>query len=195
MCFALSRMTATGRWITLLCLCTLTAGCSVIVEAELANRTEDGGTDAGPMGETCMTDEQCISFDPFNCNRVCGAAGHCVDGMAAPNGTRCGMGSMMHCVAAMCVLKACGDGFVDRMAMEYCDDGNDNPADTCDNMCTRSCVPPAPANCNDSNICNGAEVCGMGDGLCHPAPPAADGTACMVATMPGMCRSGVCIAD
>ena len=190
-----------GRWIFLSSLSALVFGCSVIVDSELANKGSvdagvDAGADAGPLGETCTTHAQCISFDPFNCNRVCGAAGRCVDGMAAPDGTRCGnMGSMTHCVRAMCIVKACGDGYVDRADTEYCDDGNTNPDDGCNNMCTRSCVPPAPANCNDMNICNGAEVCGMSDGLCHPGPPAADSTPCMVAAQPGSCMGGVCVAD
>lgn len=117
----------------------LGAGCSVIVDGELNNR----GSDSGVGGQTCMFDAQCISFDPFNCNRVCGPEGRCIDG-PAPDGTRCGMGGPQHCVAQVCVMRVCGDGYVDRNASppEYCDDGNMVDTDSCNNACTRSLLGP-----------------------------------------------------
>lgn len=184
-------MIVIGRETLLLGLCALTGGCSLIVDSELGSKT-----DAGSTGEVCTTDAQCISFQPFNCNRVCGDDGRCVDGPRAPDGTRCGMGTNMHCVGtAGCVTKECGDGFVDRTEREYCDDGNDNPDDGCNNMCTRSCVPPAPANCDDGDACNGMEVCGMVMGVCRTGPPADDGTACMAGGSPGTCQAGACVVE
>ncbi len=168
------------------------AGCSVLVDNELANKVGDAGPpDAGLTGETCTNDAQCISFDPFNCNRVCGAAGRCIDG-PAPDGTRCGMGAMMHCVAQTCVIKECGDGFVDRTAVppEFCDDGDDIDTNACNNNCTRSCVPPAPPTCDDGDPCNGMEACVMAMGVCRATMPADDGTACGTA---GMCTDGACV--
>lgn len=169
----------------------LVAGCSVIVDGELANRM---GEDAGPSGETCSFDAQCISFDPFNCNRVCGDEGFCVDGPTAPDGTRCGMSmaASMHCVAGECVMRTCGDGYVDRAATppEFCDDGDDtNPDDGC-HMCTRSCAPPAPANCSDDDPCNGQESCGDVGGMmvCRSTQGLADDTACPG----GTCQQGTC---
>lgn len=167
--------------------------CSIVVDDTLRGRT---GTDSGMLGETCTTDEQCVTFDPFNCNQVCGAEGRCIDGPRTPDGTRCGMvGGNNHCVDATCVMRECGDGFVDRNAtpMEYCDDGNDNPDDGCNNVCTRSCVAPAPANCDDDNPCNGTETCMAGVGLCRGSAPAANGTECMVGSDTGACVNGVCL--
>jgi cysteine-rich repeat protein len=164
------------------------AGCTVLVDDQLASK------DGGPSGETCASDEQCISFDPFNCNRVC-ADGVCQDGPAAPDGTRCGMpGSDMICVAEVCVMRECGDGYTDRAARppEYCDDGNDNPDDGCNEMCTRPCGPGFPS-CADSNPCNGEETCGPAM-FCRAGMVPAEGAACETqAGEPGTCQSGVCV--
>ncbi len=173
----------------------LGAGCSVIVESQLNDREGD----AGPTGETCNFDAQCISFDPFNCNRICGPENRCIDG-PAPDGTRCGMaGATMHCVAQTCVMRTCGDGYLDRSATppEYCDDGNMNPDDGCNNVCTRSCAPPAPANCADANPCNGEESCAdvMGMMLCRSTPAPANGATCDAAGAPGTCQDGTCVPD
>ncbi len=177
----------------------LLLGCSIIVEGQLA--TQDSGTDA-PSGQSCSFDAQCISLDPFGCNRVCGPDGFCRDG-APPEGTSCGTRPREICVAVAggleCLPSACGDGYVDRTATppEYCDDGNDNPDDGCNNMCTRSCAPPAPAECGDGNSCNGQETCMtvMAVAFCRASSPAADGTTCDAAGAPGTCRAGACIPD
>ena len=187
-------------------LCAL-GGCSVIVEGELDRKADagsasgDAGTDAGDIGPTCADDAQCISFDPFNCNRVCGPANRCIDG-PAPDGTRCGMaGSMQHCVRQTCVMRGCGDGFLDRESMppEDCDDGNADPDDGCNNDCTRSCAPPAPANCADNDPCNGEEACADVGGMmmCRvTGRPLADGSECTTrAGAPGVCRSQRCVAE
>lgn len=171
-------------------------GCSVIVDGQLQGR--DSGADAA-SGETCTFDAQCISFDPFNCNRVCGAAGQCVDG-PAPEGTRCGMGANMHCVTGTCVPRTCGDGFVDRAATppEYCDDGNDNPDDGCNNMCTRSCAAPAPAECGDGDECNGQESCMtiMALAFCRSSEALPDDQECEDSSgAPGTCQLGTCVPD
>lgn len=172
-------------------------GCSVIVDGQLSSI--DAGSDSGPAGETCTFDAQCISFDPFNCNRVC-VDGRCMDGPQAPDGTRCGMEARQHCIAGDCVPRVCGDGYVDRTATppEYCDDGNDNPDDGCNNQCTRSCAPPAPANCDDGNVCNGVEACTtiMDMAFCRSTRASDDGDACNTGDgSPGTCQSGACVAD
>jgi len=184
-----------GRWnkTLLLLLPALAAGCSAIIDAQLADKV---GEDAGPTGETCSTDDQCVAFDMFNCHRGCAINGHCDTTLGAEDGTHCGpVGARMHCVDEECVAMGCGDGFVDRSAMEYCDDGNMVDSDGCNNDCTRSCVPPAPPNCDDGNLCNGMEVCGMVMGVCRVGPPAADGTACDVGGTPGTCETGDCIPE
>ena len=181
---------------SILVLSFLAVGCSVIVEGQLTNR--DSGADA-PTGQSCTFDANCISFDPFNCNRVCGAAGRCMDG-PAPEGTRCGMGANMHCVGGACVMRTCGDGYVDRTATpaEYCDDGNDNPDDGCNNMCTRSCAAPAPAECGDGNECNGQETCMtvMALAFCRASEPLAEDHDCTdAAGTAGTCQAGSCVPN
>jgi cysteine-rich repeat protein len=165
-------------------------GCSFIVDDRLSSR---GNGDAGSTGETCTTDAQCISFDPFNCNRTCGDDGHCRTGASAPDGTACGSTGTEICVDATCVTRECGDGYVDRTAAtpEYCDDGNTVDTDGCNNACTRSCVAPAPANCDDRDTCNGTETCT--GGLCAASGPATAGTTCMDGTVAGVCAAGICV--
>lgn len=176
-----------------LALVILLGGCSLVVDNELSDRM---GMDAGPTGETCTTDEQCVSFDPFNCNRVCGDSGRCEDG-DTPDGVACGMTGTEICVGETCVTRECGDGFVDRSAMppEFCDDGNDVDTDSCNNNCTRSCVPPARPNCDDGDPCNGMEMCIMAMGYCRASPALDDGTACNVGGVDGECYLGVCETD
>ena len=185
---------------TLLLVLPLAFGCSVIVEGQLTDR--DAGGDAGG-GESCSFDAQCISLDPFGCNRVCGEDGFCRDGVP-PEGTACGTRPREICVEGdtgelECLVSTCGDGYVDRTATppEYCDDGNDNPDDGCNNMCTRSCAPPAPAECGDADDCNGQESCMtvMALAFCRASGPEPDGTVCDADGVPGTCDGGECFPD
>jgi len=84
------------------------------------------------------------------------------------------------------------------MPPEFCDDGNDNPDDGCNNNCTRSCAPPAPAECGDGNPCNGDETCMtiMTVSVCRASSPPADGTTCTDAGgTAGTCEFGECFPD
>jgi cysteine-rich repeat protein len=170
-------------------------GCSVIVDGELSNKD---GSDAGPTGPRCDNTQQClmISDRVFDCTQEC-IGNVCVTALATPDGTFCGGGTGQICVRQTCEMRRCGDGFVERQGMppEYCDDGNENDGDLCNNMCTRSCVPPAPPNCDDGDVCNGEETCGAALGVCRPGARAGDGTPCMVAATPGTCQAGVCVVE
>lgn len=190
-------MNSTRCALALLTLALLPA-CSVIVETELENKggSQDSGPDTGPIGPACDNTQQCLMFDErkFDCAQAC-IDGRCVAG-PTPDGTLCGgTGAMQNCVDARCVTRECGDSYTDRRGAspEFCDDGNDAEMDGCTSMCTRSCVPPAPANCSDGNVCNGEESCTSG--FCRATSQAADGTACMVGTDPGSCQAGRCVAD
>jgi cysteine-rich repeat protein len=59
----------------------------------------------------------------------------------------------------VCVDSECGDGFVDTVLGEVCDDANDVAGDGCESSCERSCTPQ-PDTCDDGNPCNGVETCG-----------------------------------
>lgn len=183
--------------ILLVGLAALTPACSIIVDSELEN---EGQPDSGPTGPACDNTQQCLMLADrvFDCTQVC-VDRVCVTGQTTPDGTVCGgSGGNQICVSGTCVRRECGDGYVDRNATppEYCDDGNDSPADGCNNMCTRSCVPPAPAVCDDGNPCNGPEMCDSGSGLCRAGRALEDGAECMTPDdMPGTCQAGVCVAD
>lgn len=177
------------------------SGCSLIVDEQLANK----GSDAGPTGPSCNTTEQCLMLSgrEFDCTQTCvgaapGSPGVCVSGGATPDGTPCGVGGTRICSrGGMCEPSACGDGFVDRTIMpaEFCDDGDTNDGNQCSNSCTRSCVPPAPAECGDGDPCNGVEMCDTGAGVCRTTRRAPDGTECMVGADPGACRAGTCVVE
>lgn len=197
----------------LLSLCVLAGGCSIIVEDQLAQQSlarDAGGTrDSGPTGEVCQTTAQCLGFEgqQFNCRRVCmipagETDGRCVSlsaPMATPDGTACGTSGapMEICVQGACVERGCGDGFRDRLPdttrPEHCDDGaNGDPADGCDDMCTRPCGSGLP-NCDDDDPCNGMEVCM--DGVCRASAGLQDEAACTTpAEEPGTCVAQRCVA-
>jgi len=198
------------RFLTIATAAMLASACTVLVESELEGKGQpDSGTsqdDGGsrpdrPSGPRCSNTQQCLQIADrvFDCTQRC-VEGVCVSDAAGgtPDGVQCGgMASGQICVGASCVTRECGDGFVDRMATppEYCDDGNDNPDDACNNECTRSCVPPAPPNCDDGSVCNGMEMCDSGSGTCRASPPADDGTACMVGDTAGTCQRGACVVE
>lgn len=176
--------------------------CTVIVDGELSNKADD--MDAGPDGPRCDNTQQCLMLpdELFNCSLEC-INRVCVETTAGtPDGTVCGgSGGTQICVDNACVMRRCGDGYVDRTAAampipEYCDDGNMVDGDGCDSNCTRSCVPPAPANCSDSNPCNGEEMCVSAMGLCRATRALDEGATCTTSdSMPGTCQQGTCVAD
>jgi hypothetical protein len=52
--------------------------------------------------------------------------------------------------------------------------------------------------CNDGNVCNGAETCNTGSGLCEPGTPLGDGALCdagtgVTCTFIDTCQAGVCV--
>lgn len=180
----------------------LLAGCSLVVESTL--EAKQGDPDSGPTGSRCTTTDQCLRVEgqQFDCTLQCvgasaGTQGTCVSVAAGtPDGTPCGDEGEI-CVERECVTRGCGDGYVDRAATppEYCDDGDTNDSNGCNNMCTRPCVAPAPTNCSDGNSCNGDETCGAA-GVCEGSALEADGTSCRTGGGDtGMCVRGACVVE
>ena len=61
----------------------------------------------------------------------------------------------------------CGDGILDPLAGETCDDGNTLAGDCCAPDCR---IDPDGTTCSDGDVCNGEEVCNAG--RCQaPTPP------------------------
>lgn len=81
----------------------------------------------------------------------------------------------------------CGNGVLDPG--EDCDDGaaNGHSGDACNQYCQFVCA--VDANCDDGDVCNGAETCV--DHACRPGSAADDGTACGGGKL---CRGGACVA-
>ena len=97
-----------------------------------------------------------------------------------PDGTPCGTdpGVRRICIAGTCNVSACGDGYVDAGATppEACDDRNLVGGDGCEADCTFTCI--VDEDCNDGNVCNGAETCSLSTHTCLPGANAGPGTPC-----------------
>jgi cysteine-rich repeat protein len=98
------------------------------------------------------------------------------------------------CRAGACVASTCGDGIVDTRLSEECDDGNDVVADGCEpSTCRFSCRGPATPggvdDCDDGELCNGAERCNVATHVCAAGTNATLGTAC---TLPADRTPGIC---
>lgn len=183
------------------------SGCSLVVEKMIEDLPE--AADDGGVGAFCRTAQDCFD-NPMtwtNCLQTCELSGdgrgHCVLGPAAPDGVVCGGSDGAEiCVAGACVMRRCGDGFLDRNAdpPEYCDDGNSNEDDFC-RTCQTPCTNPAPpTTClmSPTDPCTG----GVGScdstsdpGFCIAPMGQADGTTCTLedGTSPGVCQTGHCI--
>lgn len=115
-----------------------------------------------------------------------------LDCTGVANGISCGgMASGFICLLGHCVPSTCGDGFVDSMRMEECDDGNVVSFDGCEpSSCAFTCE--MAMECDDGDPCNGAEGCVAATHRCQAGTPM-DGGACMIdATTMGICGGGSC---
>ncbi len=84
----------------------------------------------------------------------------------------------------------CGDGALDEL--EECDDGNEVETDGCRSDCTYTCT--YDSDCDDLNLCDGAEICNISDHTCINGPPVEDGTRCgeAMACVGGNCTVSGC---
>jgi cysteine-rich repeat protein len=127
----------------------------------------DGGVDAGLIVLTCE---------------------------GAADGTSCGSMGGLICLNDECVTSACGDGFMNPLMQEECDDGNDLLGDGCELDCKPTCSEIG--ECDDGNACNGNEVCDTADHVCVAGTTAVDETPCTSAAVAdGECRTGICVPE
>jgi hypothetical protein len=150
------------------------AGCSVLVSNELDGRPD---TDAGVNDHLCVGQE---------------------------NGTNCSTASHPGrvCVERACLIRECGDGWVDEEAGEECDEGhgNNTSGSGCEPDCTFTCTEDT--DCDDGDICNGQEACNTGIHRCftHPGNLPAPGSPCDIpgvddgdgGVAAGCCMDAVC---
>ena len=149
----------------------------------------------------CTTDPECADADPCTTNERCTATGCAVDPVVIDDAQpctmdACGAAGVVHdpvtdgttcalpadptralCVAGVCGVARCGDGYVDPAApggAEQCDDGNAIDADACTNACTTP-------RCGDGVVHVG-EACDDGN--------ASDDDACTTACMAARCGDG-----
>ncbi len=152
----------------------------------------DGDADGAP--ELCSEDGDCV--DGCHPDATC-AMGTCDPGTAALDGVVCDAdeddATRDVCVSGACARSRCGDRVVDPGASEQCDDGNDVAGDGCEPTCVFSCT--VDDDCDDSDPCNGVEVCGT-DHECVDGAAAVDGTSCDVDADPStrdLCLSAICV--
>jgi cysteine-rich repeat protein len=71
------------------------------------------------------------------------------------DGKPCGVDRI--CLSEVCQDSVCGDGYVDALIGEECEDGNLTDGDGCDNDCSLSCQ--IDEDCSDGTMCSGIETC------------------------------------
>jgi cysteine-rich repeat protein len=155
-------------------------------------------------GEDCDGGANCKADCTFACTNAstdCPAAPDCGVAMCsadhacmvgpANDGTACGSNGA--CQMGMCVPASCGNGIAEPG--EQCDFGSDNGLVAgCQLDCTFSC---SGNSCDDSDPCNGVEVCsavthnGATGQACGPGTAEADGTSCGSNMI---CKNAACIA-
>lgn len=148
-----------------------------------------------PDGDVCNGDEICSAFGQCvpGAHLVCNdgnacTADTCVPASgcryeAVPDGASCSDGAFCN-GAELCVGGACADR--DDPA---CDDGDPCTENLCDAAAGACLNPPVAqpspgcecpngdADCDNGNVCDGAETCDPSHQFCHPGTPLACGTA------------------
>ena len=136
------------------------------VDAESGEECDDGNSEGGDGCEpgdctySCGENADCDDGNPCNGEETCGESSHrCAAGLPPEGVTACTQDdedeSPGVCRGSECVPEGCGDEIVDDA--EECDDGNDESGDGCETDCTFTCVENE--DCDDGNVCTGAETC------------------------------------
>ncbi|MFH1435547.1 MAG: hypothetical protein ABIJ56_07495 [Pseudomonadota bacterium] len=107
-------------------------------------------------GNTCNGDEYCDTD-----------AGECARRDAPEDGTVCSDDPRSVCLSQTCQESLCGDGYVDEVRDEDCDDGaNGNPDDGCTDDCEFSCYEASEAgDCDDDQACS-EDTCDTDTHMC-----------------------------
>ena len=151
----------------------------------------DAGAEDGAM-RGCAEPADCNDGNECNGSETCSLAGICVRGTPVADGTECDRDPMLSrelCFRGFCQPSVCGDGFVDVVRTEECDDGNDVSGDGCEPLsCDFSCG--ASSDCDDENPCTGAETCDTSAHTCVAGTSLAEGAACGTDLV---CRGGACL--
>lgn len=167
----------------------------------------DGFTDT-ENGEQCDEDNDVAGdgCEPANCMFSCNADSDCDDGRVCTGAETCDMTSHTCvdgtppagtactqadndpgvCNMGQCVPEGCGDGILDG---EECDDGNLLDNDGCDANCTFSCT--ADIDCDDGDVCTGAETCDLVEHVCVTGTPLVCPAAPDACHTQGVCETGV----
>lgn len=149
----------------------------------------------------CTSDDDCTDDgDVCNGEEYCDTAEHvCSRRDPAEEGTVCGSDPRRICRGGTCQDSLCGDGYWDA-DVEECDDGADgDDSDGCTNACAYACH--ADSDCDDGQVCNGAETCGDApEGqACHEGTDAGSDTPCDdgdFCTATDTCNgAGVCVGE
>ena len=117
--------------------------------------TSGASTDPSAGSTVDPTSDPGDTSDPTDPTGPTGPTGACGDGVLDP-GEDCDDGAESATCDADCTPVECGDGYVNAVAGEPCDDGNADNADAC----LVGCVP---ASCGDMFIQLGVEDCDDGN--------------------------------
>jgi cysteine-rich repeat protein len=147
----------------------------------------------------CTGDGDCADDgNPCNGEEFCNTTvSRCESRNPLAEGQVCNESPRRICISGTCQNSICGDGFMDPVLGEECDDGNTTNGDGCDGDCTYSCH--VDFDCDDGLACTG-EHCNTTLHTCEN-PVRGSGTVCRPAAGPcdveEVCDgvNGACPAD
>lgn len=188
------------RGFSFACLSVLLSGCSLVVSSTLDDKADsgsmgnDGGMDASVDANIDMNinDDMLVELDMDVADAEPDATFGSCDGL--DDGSPCGpMGSAEYiCLSSVCDITRCGDGYIDSVAGEECEDGNPNEFDGCEpSTCKYTCT--TDEQCSDGEPCNGAESCRLTSHRCQGGTVPPDESVCETPSIrTGVCRDEIC---
>jgi cysteine-rich repeat protein len=116
--------------------------------------------------EGCESNAACDDGEPCNGQELCSIEGRCFTGTPPPDGEECAESPRSICLAGLCQVSTCGDGYVDAGSGEQCEDDNLTPGDGCENDCAYTCTAATQAeDCVDGVTCT-LDVCDEETHIC-----------------------------
>ncbi len=171
---ARANLEATFTCVMMVVLLTFVSGCSVVVRKKI----EDNGKKKKAEPALCQSNDDCDDGDLCNGTEYCAPEANikdargCTFGVMPADGYQCETGNNPQgteiCVQGACVVKKCGDGYVDPTIdarygpVEECDDANTDDKDGCTADCKFTCkndencqaLFPSPNACVHASTCD-----------------------------------------
>lgn len=127
--------------------------------------------------ECALADPECPDdYNPCNGEEFCDVGpGECSSRNPLDDGTECSDDPRLICMARSCQESVCGDGYLDELIDEECDDGNYDVGDGCETDCTFSCHEHS--DCSDGLACT-EDLCDLTETHACTYPLSPDSVVC-----------------